>query len=145
MGVHNGSGKGGDGAMRFILLACWGLILAKVAMLVLGQPSPTYLEVSYIVAFPVALWNLKRGRELLGGWFFVVLLLVLGAGAGAWIVHEWQVWFDRGNEAAMKTPWLVGSTILALNFFLLLFFVGRELLADPAVKVDEPAPNGSPS
>lgn len=145
MSTHDSHGPGGDTAMRFILLACWGLILAKVAMLVMGKPSPSYLEIAYIVAFPVALWNLKRGRELLGGWFFVALLLLLGVGAGAWIVHQWQVWLDATSQAAMTTPWLIGSTILALNFFLLLYFVGRELLADPAVRADEPSPNGSPT
>lgn len=133
---------GADWGMRLILLACWTMILAKVTFLLIGTPSPAFVELSYIVAFPVALWNLKRGRELLGGWFFVALLLYVAVGAGGWLVNQWQLWFDRVPEGALSTPWLIGSTVLAVNFFILLFFIGRELVARPAVQPVDTLSNG---
>lgn len=136
----------GDSAMRVILLASWAMILAKVTLLLLGKPSPGYVEVSYIVAFPVVLWNLRRGRELLGGWFYVGLLIYVAIGAAGWLVNQWQRWFDQSRESALGMPILIGTTVLALNFFILLFFIGRELVANPAVTPPEDkAPNGSPS
>lgn len=136
----------GDSAMRLILLASWVMILAKVTLLLLGKPSPGYVEVSYIVAFPVVLWNLRRGRELLGGWFYVALLIYMAVGAAGWLFNQWHRWFDQSRESAMGMPVLIGTTVLALNFFILLFFIGRELVANPAVSPPEDkAPNGSPS
>ena len=137
---------GADWGMRLTLLACWAMILAKVTFLVLGNPSPVFVEVSYMVAFPVALWNLKRGRELLGGWFYVALLLYVAVGAAGWLVNQWQKWLLQPAEGALTTPLLIGSTVLALNFFILLFFIGRELVANPAVgPAEEPVPNGTHS
>lgn len=136
----------GDGVMRLILLACWAMIIAKVTLLLLGQPSPAYVELSYIVAFPVVLWNLRRGRELLGGWFYVALLIYVAVGAAGWLVNQWQRWLDQPQESSMGMPVLIGTTVLAINFFILLFFIGRELVANPAVSPPEDkAPNGSPT
>ena len=132
--------------MRLILLACWVMILAKVTLLVLGDPSPMIVEVSYIVAFPVALWNLRRGRELLGGWFYLALLLYVAVGAASWLVNQWQRWLLQPAEGAMTTAMLIGSTVLAINFFILLFFIGRELVANPAVQsAEDRVQNGSPT
>lgn len=137
-----------DNLLKVLLVVCWGLVLAKAGFIVLATKTPTYVELAYIVALPTVLWNLKRGRELLGTYFYVGLLAAVGVAAVAWTGKEWMQYAAEESESLRSLGWVIGKTILALNFMVLLYFVAKELVLtskpkEPVV-FQEPSTHPSP-
>ncbi|HVL39234.1 MAG TPA: hypothetical protein VM328_07570 [Fimbriimonadaceae bacterium] len=141
--------QGNQNLLRIILVICWSLVLAKAGFIVLSTKTPIYIEIAYIVALPTVLWNLKRGRELLGSYFYVGLLAVVGIAAAGWVAKEWFFYIESGSESLRALGRPIGTTVLALNFIILLYFIGKELvLSAPERRVvafPEPPTHPAPS
>jgi hypothetical protein len=118
--------------LRVLLLLCWAVVLAKTYFLIRGHPTPAVIEYSYIVALPTVLWNLKPGLDILGTWFYIAVMSVIGLGIVFWVVRQWRRYILEDPEKAWPLGWTIGTSILAINFVILIFFVGRELLAASA-------------
>lgn len=133
--------------LRIVLLLCWALVLAKTFYLLSGRPTPWVIEWSYVIALPTVLWNLKVGLEILGTWFYIGVLSFIGAGAVMWVVRSWRRYLTE-DPKSLPIEWTIGTTILAVNFVILIFFVGRELLInaskDSAPEFDEPPTHPAP-
>lgn len=114
--------------LRVLLVLCWLVVLAKTYFLLRGHPTPTIIEYSYIVALPTVLWNLKPGLDLLGTWFYIAVLSVIGLGIIFWVVRQWRRYIMEDPEKAWPLGWTIATSVLAINFVILIFFVGRELL-----------------
>src|SRR5688572_26491358 len=115
--------KTGNAILRALLLLCWLVVCAKTYFLLRGHVTPAVIEYSYIVALPTALWNLKTGLEVLGTWFYVAVLSFIGLGAIFWIVRAWRRYILE-DPKGMTLGWNIAATILAINFVILIFFVG---------------------
>ena len=119
--------------LRALLLMCWVVVLAKTYFLLRGHDTPAVIEYSYIVALPTVLWNLKTGLEVLGTWFYIGVLSFIGLGALFWIYRAWRRYL-QDDPKTMTLGWNITATILAINFVILIFFVGRELIGSQIVR-----------
>lgn len=129
--------------LRLLLLVGWAVVLAKTYFLVRGMPTPTPIEYANVAALPFVLWYLKLGLDLLGAWFYMLVLSYVGAGVVFWMVRSWRRFFLE-EPRTLSVPWLIVSTILAVNFLILIFFMARELIVShirkplPELKFEEP-------
>ncbi|MFY9233957.1 MAG: hypothetical protein WAO58_05790 [Fimbriimonadaceae bacterium] len=113
--------------LQALLVICWALVLAKTYFLIRGHEAPAFIDYSYMVALPVALWYFKVGLELLGIWFYLGVLSFIEVGALFWIVRAWRRYLLNDEAKAMSLGWTIVATVLAVNFVILVFFVARDI------------------